>query len=84
MKLIVEGKATPAKLNRVVDSLYDVNIHDLKIIENRDILIDDDVEVEAEDTLTTLTNYVNALEDDVNKENIIDIFKSLYVESQEV
>ena len=83
VKLIVEGKSTPAKLNRVVDSLYDVNIHDLKIIENRDVLIDDDIEVEAEDTLTTLTNYVNAL-DDVNKENIIDIFKSLYVESQEV
>ena len=59
-------------------------IHDLKIIENRDVLVDDDVEVEAEDTLTTLTNYVNALEDDVNKENIIEIFKSLYVESQEV
>ena len=84
VKLIVEGKSTPARLNRVVDSLYDVDIHDLKIIENRDIAIDDDVEVEAEDTLTTLTNYVNALEDDVNKESIIDIFKSLYVESQEV
>ena len=84
VKLIVEGKATPAKLNRVVDGLYDANIHDLKIIENTITSIDDDVEVEAEDTLTTLTNYVNALEDDVNKENIINIFKSLYVESQEV
>ena len=48
------------------------------------LYIDDDVEVEAEDTLTTLTNYVNALEDDINKENVIEIFKSLYVESQEV
>lgn len=84
VKLIVEGKSTPARLNRVVDSLYDVNIHDLKIIENHDTYIDDDVEVEAEDTLTTLTNYVNALEDDINKENVIEIFKSLYVESQEV
>ena len=84
VKLIVEGKATPVKLNRMVDSLYDANIHDLKIIENTVTSIDDDVEVEAEDTLTTLTNYVNALEDDVNKENIINIFKSLYVESQEV
>ena len=84
VKLIVDGKSTPARLNRVVDSLYEVNIHDLKIIENHDTHIDDDVEVEAEDTLTTLTNYVNALEDDINKENVIGIFKSLYVESQEV
>ena len=42
------------------------------------------MEVEAEDTLTTLTNYVNALEEDVDKGNLIEIFKSLYVEAQEV
>ena len=48
--------------------------------------IDDDVEVEGEDTLTTLTNYVYAIEDltDNDKDNVIKIFKSLYVEAQEV
>ena len=61
-----------------------MGIHDLKIIENLDLQLDDDVEIEAEDTLTTLTHYVNALEVDMNKENIINIFKSLYVEAQEV
>ena len=40
--------------------------------------------IEAEDTLTTLTNYVNAMEDNHNKQNIVDIFKSLYVEAQEI
>ncbi len=49
-----------------------------------DAHIDSDVEVESEDTLTTLTNYVNALDTDVSKEHLIDIFKSLYVEAQEV
>ena len=83
LKLIVEGKSTPKRLTALIDKLYKVGIHDLKVIENFDVSIDDDVEVEAEDTLTTLTNYVNAM-DDVNKENIIDIFKSLYVEAQEV
>ena len=81
--MIVEGKSTPKRLTALIDKLYKVGIHDLKVIENFDVSIDDDVEVEAEDTLTTLTNYVNAM-DDVNKENIIDIFKSLYVEAQEV
>ena len=83
VKLIVE-KSTPKRLSAFVDKLYEVGIHDLKIIENFDTQIDDDVEVEAEDTLTTLTNYVNAIESDLNKENIINIFKSLYVEAQEV
>ena len=84
VKIIVEGTSTPAKLNTFVDNLYKVGVHDIKIIENVDLSIDDDVEVEAEDTLTTLTNYVNALEEEVNKENLVEIFKSLYVESQEI
>ena len=83
VKMIVE-KSTPKRLNQFVDKLYEVGIHDLKIIENFETKIDDDVEIEAEDTLTTLTNYVNAIDSDVNKENIINIFKSLYVEAQEV
>ena len=83
VKLIVE-KSTPRKLSKLVDSLYEVGIHDLNIIENFEIALEDDVEVEAEDTLTTLTNYVNALEEDVDKGNLIEIFKSLYVEAQEV
>jgi DNA repair exonuclease SbcCD nuclease subunit len=82
IKLIIE-KASPQKVSNVVDKLYEVGIHDLKVIEDIDLSIDSDEEVEAEDTLTTLTNYVNAMED-VNKENIVRIFNSLYVESQEV
>ena len=82
VKVIAE-KSTPIKLGRLVDKLYEVGIHDLKVVENIDLSIEEDVEIEAEDTLTTLTNYVNAMED-VNKDNVINIFKSLYVEAQEV
>ena len=84
IKLIVDGKSTPNKLYKLIDSLYDVGIHDLKVIKNMDITLDDDIEVEVEDTLTTLTNYVTSMEDNFDKENIINIFKSLYLEAQEV
>ena len=86
VKLIVEGKSTPALLNTLIDKLYKVGVHDLKIIENLQLSVDDDVEVEAEDTLTTLTNYINALEDQSveERETLICIMKSLYVEAQEV
>ena len=67
-----------------MDKLYSVGIHDLKVVETMDTQIDDNVEVEAEDTLTTLANYVNAMDNTVNKEQVIEIFKSLYVEAQEV
>ena len=84
IKIIVEQKSTPGKLASLVDKLYKVGIHDIKIIEQLSLEIDDDVEVEGEDTLTTLTNYVMAMDDSNDKESIIQIFKSLYVEAQEV
>ena len=59
-------------------------MHDIKVIENYEAEVEEGVTIESEDTLTTLTNYVNALSDSPNKENVINIFKSLYVEAQEV
>ena len=87
VKVIVESKSTPQKLSNVVDQLYRVGAHDVKVIDNMDVSLDDDAEVESEDTLTTLSNYVHAMEGNVtdqNKANIIEIFQSLYAEAQEV
>ena len=83
IKVIVEGKSTPLKLATFVQKLYQIGIHDLKVIEQFSLAVDDDVEVEGEDTLTTLTNYVMAMDDAVDKDSIINIFKSLYIEAQE-
>ena len=84
IKLIIEDQLTPVQISNIVDRFYEQSCHDVKVIESVNIDIDDDVEVEAEDTLTTLTNYVNSMDDSVNKQNLIGIFKSLYVEAQEV
>jgi DNA repair exonuclease SbcCD nuclease subunit len=84
IKIIVEGKSTPVKLAKFVDDLYKVGVHDVKIIEQISLDVDDDVEIEGEDTLTTLTNYVMAMDSSINKNNLVEIFKSLYVEAQEV
>ena len=84
IKLIVEEKSSPQKLSNFIDRLYKVGVHDIKVIENFDLSIDSDVEIESEDTLTTLAKYVEAMDDTVNKEAVVDIFRSLYVEAQEV
>ena len=83
IKIIVE-EATPTKLSAFVEKLYKVGIHDIKIVEQVSYDIDDDVEIEGEDTLTTLTNYVLAMDNVNDKDGLIEIFKSLYVEAQEV
>ncbi len=84
VKIIVEKRASPVRLTNFVDSLYDVGVHDVKVIDSAELSLDDDIEIEAEDTLTTLTNYVNAMDEETNKTSIIEIFKSLYVEAQEI
>ena len=83
VKIIVEGKSTPRKLATFVDKFYKVGVHDLKVIENFEVNLEGEENIESEDTLTTLTNYVKAM-DDVDTESLIHIFKSLYVEAQEV
>ena len=84
IKLIVEEGFTPIQTFNLVDSLYDEGCHDVKVIENINTDIQEEIDVDMEDTLTTLTNYVNAMDSGLNKNNIMDIFKSLYIEAQEV
>lgn len=83
VKVIVEN-STPEDTSKFVHSLYENDVLDVKVIETFDTSIDEDVEIEGEDTLTTLTNYVNEMDDTINKSSVIGIFKSLYVEAQEV
>lgn len=84
IKLIVEEGVSPIQTSNLVDSLYNGGCHDVKVIENMNLDIHEDVDVDMEDTLTTLTNYVKAMDDGLNKNNIMNIFKSLYIEAQEV
>ena len=84
IKLIVEEGFTPIQTSNLVDSLYNEGCHDVKVIENINLEAQDEVDVDVEDTLTTLTSYVNAMDDGLNKSNIMNIFKSLYIEAQEV
>lgn len=80
VKVIVEKGTSPQDLAMLVDVINTTGVHDLKIIESIDLTIDEDVEVEGEDTLTTLTNYISNM-NDVNKDNLIQIFKTLYQEA---
>ena len=84
IKLIIEEGFTPIQTSNLVDSLYNEGCHDVKVIENINLDVQEEVDVDVEDTLTTLTNYVNAMDDGLNKNNIMNIFKSLYIEAQEV
>lgn len=82
VKLIVQKKTDFNKFDNFVKTLYDMGVADLKIIEDLTVELSDlDEDVETEDTLTLLENYIQEVETDIDKGMITDIVKSLYQEA---
>jgi len=65
--------------------LYKVNPLELKIIEDLSEFESDalgDQEIDLEDTVTLLSQYVDSLETEADKDRIKTLMKTLYVEAQ--
>ena len=85
VKLIVENKGDYAKFDYFVRQLQDIGLADLKIVEDLSVDIEGgDVVVETEDTITLLDNYIDDIELKVDKSNIKNIMRSLYMEASEL
>jgi len=86
VKLIVVEKTDQLKYDKFIDKLYKANPLEVKIIEDMsefeaDIL--DDKDVDISDTQTLLSQYVDALETDVDKTRLKTLMKTLYIEAQD-
>jgi hypothetical protein len=86
IKVIVENKTDYHMFETLVDRLYNVGVHDVKIAET---LIDEDLEnssvdVEIKDTMTLLSEYIDEVEMSVSKSDLKNLMKSLYIESCEI
>ena len=85
VKLIVEDKGDYAKFDYAVKQLQDQDLADLKIIENLSVGLENgDAVLETEDTLTLLDNYIDEIDLKVNKNNVKDVMRSLYIEASEL
>ena len=85
IKLIVDEKRDYQMFETLVDRLYNVGAHDVKIVET---LVDadtvDDVELNTKDTLTLLSEYIDEIDLQVSKSDLKKLMQSLYIESCEV
>jgi len=82
IKLIVEEKRDYQMFETLVDRLYNVGVHDVKIIENLlDTESQDDIEVSTKDTLTLLNDYIDEVEMSVDKSDLKGLMRTLYIES---
>ena len=85
VKLIVEDKGDYAKFDYTVQQLHNMSLGDLKIIEDLSVELEDGSKIlETEDTMTLLDNYIDEIELKVNKSNIKNVMRSLYMEASEI
>lgn len=86
VKLIVVNKEDNYSYEQYLDKLYKHNPIEVKIIEDFsefESSVMDETNVDLSDTLTLLSQYVDALETDIDKEKLKVVMKTLYVEAQD-
>jgi len=86
VKLVVANKTDFSAFDAFVDRLYAANPLELKIIEDfsefeAEAL--DDENLNLEDTMTLLGQYVDSVETEADKDRLKTILKTLYVEAQD-
>jgi len=83
VKLVVVNKTDFYKFDKFTQKLYNKGCHEIKIIEDMSEFEDGEIgeEINLEDTMNVLSNYVDSIETDVDKEKVKTFMKSLYTEA---
>ena len=83
VKIIVINKTDLYKFDRFINRVYQSNPLDVKIVEDFSEFTEGEVDenINLEDTSSVLSNYVDSLETDIDKEKIKSFMKSLYTEA---
>jgi len=85
VKIIVVNKSDFTKFDTLVDNLYKINPAEVKIIEDmsefESSAVDDNLNLE--DTMTLLSEYVDGLETDADKQKLKNLLRELYVEAHD-
>jgi hypothetical protein len=84
---VVVNKKDFYKFDRFMERAYKTNPIEIKIIEDFSEFEADsqtDEELNVEDTLSLLSQYVDAIDTDADKDKIKTLMRTLYVEAQNV
>jgi len=83
IKLIVEKRTNYYEYDNLIERLYQVGVHDLKIIDNTNEEINPSGDIEIEGTLSFLEKYVEEI-DYEDKDTLKSIIGSIYTESLQI
>ena len=82
IKIIVEEKRNYQMFETLVDRLYNVGAHDVKVVETLvDVESADQTAIETKDTMTLLNEYIDEVEMSVDKSDLKKLMRHLYIES---
>jgi len=87
VKVIVVRKTDFTKFDKIIDNLYNCNLVELKIIEDFSEFEDEAVgeeNINLEDTMTLLSEYVDNIETELDKERLQNYLRTLYIEAQNI
>jgi DNA repair exonuclease SbcCD nuclease subunit len=83
VKLVVVNKSDFYKFDMVLNKLYSKGCYEIKIIEDlaefRDGTVDE--EINLEDTVSVLSNYIDSVTTDMDKEKVKEYMRTLYTEA---
>lgn len=85
VKIIVSDQSDPIKFEKFLAKASEQNPIKVQIIDNYQVTVEDDLEIEAEDTLHILDKYVDSMEniDDNQKKELSNLLRKLYNETVE-
>lgn len=83
VKVVVTNKTDLYKFDQFIQKLYSKGCYEIKIIEDLSEFADGEIgeDIDLEDTLDVLSNYIDSLETDADKEKIKSYIKGLYVQA---
>jgi len=83
VKLIVLEKTDFYKFDKFIQKLYNKGCHEIKIVEDFSEFEAGEIneEINLEDTVSVLSNYIESIETDVDKEKIKSYMRGLYTEA---
>lgn len=86
VRLIVVNKTDYYKFDKFINKLYSKGCYEIKIVEDLSEFSDGEVgeDINLEDTLSVLSNYIDSIETEADTEKIKTFMKSLYIEAVNV
>jgi hypothetical protein len=83
VRLVVVNKTDYYKFDKYVNTLYNKGCYEIKIVEDLSEFTEGEVgeEINLEDTLSVLSNYIDSVETEADTEKVKTFMKSLYVEA---